>query len=258
MSDFGATPQPEELQFQRAEPLPGVDAAASLGQPCVICKQPTGSTYYHAQGQVVCPACAQRIESGQQAPPAISLARAALFGGGAALAGSILYALVTIVTGLGIGLIAIVVGVMVGRAIRLASNGLGGRPQQILAVVLTYFAITTSYIPVMFYRMAKDPSVLTKRQPGANRGAVSTPGTSVAPRPPVRPPVNAGQAILALGKLLLLLLLITAAAPFLALRAGVSGLITLFIIFIGLQRAWKLTGRTEILVMGPYETTPAA
>jgi hypothetical protein len=59
-----------------------------------------------------------------------------------------LYALVAILTGLEVGLIAILVGYMVGRAVRHGSGGLGGRPQQILAVVLTYFAITTSYLPV--------------------------------------------------------------------------------------------------------------
>jgi hypothetical protein len=50
------------------------------------------------------------------------------------------------------------------------------------------------------------------------------------------------------------LLLLAAVAPFLSLGSGISGLISLFIIFIGLQRAWRLTGRSEILVMGPYES----
>jgi hypothetical protein len=43
-------------------------------------------------------------------------------------------------------------------------------------------------------------------------------------------------------------------APFLALTSGVSGIISLFIIFIGLKQAWRLTGRSEIPVMGPYQT----
>jgi hypothetical protein len=32
----------------------------------------------------------------------------------------------------------------------------------------------------------------------------------------------------------------------------VSGLISLFILFLGLQRAWAMTARHEILVTGPY------
>src|SRR6185436_20994320 len=84
-------PVPGDLQFERAEPLPPPDAPGS-GPQCVACKQPIVNTYYHAQGMVVCETCAQRIQSGQQSPPPLSLARAVLYGGGAALAGSILYA----------------------------------------------------------------------------------------------------------------------------------------------------------------------
>src|SRR5690242_12751069 len=124
-----------ELQFEHAQPLP---APGDPSAPhCAACKQAIGTTYYHAQGMPVCQTCAERIQSGQQAPPALSLAPAALYGGIAALAGSALYAGVAITTGLEIGLIAIVVGVMVGKAVRIGSKGLGGRPQQILAVVLT-------------------------------------------------------------------------------------------------------------------------
>ena len=224
-----------ELQFERAEPLP----AAGIGPQCVACKQAIGKTYYHAQGMVVCELCAQRIQSGQQAPPVVSLGRAALFGAGAALAGCILYALVSILTGWEIGIVAIVVGVMVGKAVRYGSEGRGGRPQQILAVVLTYFAITTSYIPVFIYQAAKDPTVLQQAKKDA---------------PPVaeqqEPKMSAGKAIF-------MLLLIAAAAPFLSLASGVSALITLFIIFIGLKQAWRITARSEILIMGPYEAAPA-
>jgi hypothetical protein len=237
MSD-GPNQPPDDLQFQVAEPLPAEDQSA--GARCVACKQPIGSTYYHAQGQVVCPVCADRIQSGQQSPPPLSLARAFLYGAGAALAGCLLYATVSIVTGLEIGLIAIVVGVMVGKAIRHASNGRGGRPQQILAVVLTYFAITTSYIPVIVYHAVK-----TSQQTAA-AGAAGKQGAQTE------------KPQMAFGKAVLFLMLIAAAAPFLSLTEGISGLITLFIIFIGLQRAWTLTGRSQLLVMGPYETAPAA
>src|ERR1041384_2897539 len=137
---------PGDLQFERAQPVTATGCLSDTG--CVACKQPIRTTYYHAQGKTICETCAQRIQTGQQAPPPLSLARAVLYGCAAALAGSILYAAVAMITGLEIGLIAIVVGVMVGKAVRFGSHGLGGRPRQILAVMLTYFAITTSYIPV--------------------------------------------------------------------------------------------------------------
>src|ERR1035441_960561 len=152
MPEFGPPPSPHELQFQHAEPI----AEVSAGLACVVCKQPVVGSYYQAQGQqTLCMLCAERIRAGLQAAPATSLMRAALYGGGAALAGCALYAAVAIVLKAEIGLIAILVGWMVGKAILHASYGGGGRRQQILAVLLTYFAITTSYIPVILYQDAR-------------------------------------------------------------------------------------------------------
>src|ERR1035441_4445461 len=226
MPDNGPPPSPHELQFQHAEPI----AEVSAGLVCVVCKQPVVGSYYHAQGQqTLCVLCAERIRAGLQAAPAISLVRAALYGGGAALAGCALYALVAIVLHAEIGLIAILVGWMVGKAIRHASNGRGGRRQQILAVLLTYFAITTRYIPVILYHSATNPRVAQ---------TADGPASSDAPAKS-RPRMSLGTAAL-------FLLLLTAVAPFLSLTSGVSAWISLFIIFIGLQYAWKQIGRAHV------------
>jgi hypothetical protein len=97
--------------------------------------------------------------------------------------------------------------------------------------------------------MAKNPQLREHaRQAAAKRSAASTvtaDSTSAAPR-----------KISPLGAILVLLLLF-AAAPFFGLTTGVSGLISLLIIFIGLRQAWRLTGRSQILLMGPYESSPA-
>jgi hypothetical protein len=55
------------------------------------------------------------------------------------------------------------------------------------------------------------------------------------------------------GAVALFYLLLTAVAPFLSLTSGVSAWISLFIIYIGLQYAWKLTARREIVLTGPYQ-----
>jgi len=52
--------------------------------------------------------------------------------------------------------------------------------------------------------------------------------------------------------------LIIVAGPFLGLSAGLSGLLTILIMFFGLKQAWTLTDRVRILVTGPYKPTPAA
>ena len=232
MPDNGPPPSPHELQFQHAEPIAEVGA----GLVCVVFKQPVVGSYYQAQGQqTLCVLCAERMRAGMQAAPAMSLVRAALYGGGAALAGCALYAAVAIVLKAEIGLIAILVGWMVGKAIRHASYGYGGRRQQILAVLLTYFAITTSYIPVILYQAARNPHRVEQRQ------AQTADATTNA-----RPRMSFGTAAL-------FLLVLTAVAPFLSLTSGVSAWISLFIIFIGLQYAWKLTARREIVLTGPYQ-----
>jgi hypothetical protein len=243
MPDFGPPPSPQDLQFQHAEPIAEASCSEGSAPACAACKQPVGGTYYQAQGHVLCPLCAARIQAGQQAAPALSLMRAALYGGAAALAGCTLYALVAIVLHAEVGLIAILVGWMVGKAIRHASYGRGGRPQQILAVALTYFAITTSYIPVILYHASTNPRrVEQQRQRQAQ--TTEAPDGSDAPAE-VRPRMSFGTTAL-------FLLVLTAAAPFMALTSGVSAWISLFILFIGLQRAWKLTERREIQLMGPY------
>ena len=237
MPDYGPGPSPQDLQFQHAEPIAEATSSAGSAPACVACKQPIGDTYYHAQGQVVCPPCAERIQAGRQAAPAHSLMRAALYGGAAALGGCMLYALVAIVLHAEIGLIAILVGWMVGKAIRHGSYGRGGRPQQILAVALTYFAITTSYIPVVLYQNAR--VVQTK----------NAPISSSAPR--------AARPRMPFAAVALFLLVLTAVGPFVSLTSGISAWISLFILFIGLQYAWKLTGRREIMLMGPYQAEAA-
>ena len=229
-------PQPEELQFRRAQPI-GPDA-----KTCIVCKQPIAGDYYHANGNILCPQCKLRIEAHQQPPPHTSLVRAALYGGAAALAGCAIYATVAITTGLEIGLVAILIGYMVGKAIRYASRGLGGRPQQILAVALTYFAITTSYIPVFVYQAAKAKSAATANHAAGQSSKTPEPRVTTEPRMPP-------------GRAILIVLALAAVAPFMALFQGsniVSGLISLFIIFIGLQQAWRLTARREIVITGPY------
>ena len=235
-------PAAEDLRFDRAEPL-------GAARVCVACKQVIGGEYYHAQGQVVCPLCAQRIQAQQQEPPSISILPAALYGAGAALAGCVLYATVAIVTGLEIGIIAIVVGFMVGKAVRHASHGLGGRRQQIVAVALTYLGITASYIPVFIYQVNKNPAQ-SQKQRAARSDSGQTPGSGAnAANAPAR---------VSLGRALLYLLALVLAAPILGLFSNpVSGAITLFIIYIGLRQAWKLTGTTDLAITGPYRVSEA-
>lgn len=222
-------PSVDALQFRRAQPINTGESAEH--RSCVACKQLIAGEYYQVNNHVICPGCSAKIEAGKQASKPVPLFRPAIYGLGAALAGCILYA-IPLALGFQIGIVALAVGWMVGKAIRHGSYGVGGRPQQILAVALTYFAISTSLIPVLLFMGVKQ-GIASRKQ--------SVPKPTAA-----QPKITAAQLVTSV-------LIVGTISPFLQLRSSpVGGLISLFILFIGLQRAWAMTARHEILVTGPY------
>src|ERR1700730_7915916 len=136
MPDSEPLPSVDELQFRRAQPMDSTEPQAA--KSCAACKQSFEGPYFQVQQHVICPSCAAKIEVGKQAKQPIPWGRLVIYGGGAALAGSILYG-IPLALAFQIGIVALAVGWIVGRAIRTGGYGIGGRPQQILAVALTYF-----------------------------------------------------------------------------------------------------------------------
>src|SRR5262245_1655471 len=82
-------PSTDDLQFQRAE-------YAGAGPACSFCKKPAGASYYHVGKAVACPGCAEQLRGLQTRPDRGVMLRAALYGLGAAIAGSILFALISL------------------------------------------------------------------------------------------------------------------------------------------------------------------
>src|SRR5580658_8542863 len=233
--DASPLPSVDELQFRRAQPIDSAEPPA--GKNCAACKQLVAGEHYQVQNQVICASCAAKIRAGQQSQKPVPLFRAVIYGVGAALAGCILYA-IPLAMGFQIGIVALVVGYMVGKAIRHASYGTGGRAQQVLAVVLTYLAISASIVPAIFFMGIKQAAA----------------AHSTVKKQPVKPPVvQPVKPISSPGKLAAGITLLAIVSPFLHLKTSpVGGLISLFILVIGLQRAWVLTARHEIIVTGPY------
>lgn len=251
MSEDGKTSSTSgPLQFERAE-------LASAPAACTQCQQPIGNTYYEANGNVVCARCQAALRSEQTSGSGSArFLRAALFGSLAAALGSALYYGVRALTGYEFGLIAIVVGLMVGGAVRAGSKGRGGWLYQSLAMFLTYGSIVSTYVPDIVNEF---------RGQGKKQEATAAAGTAapvaVNPQPAAATPTaeNAAGGVPGLVLAVALLFAIAFAAPFLA---GFQNIMGLIIIGIGLYEAWKMNRRVEITLSGPYRvargTPPAA
>ena len=136
----------DDLNFDRAEAGSGTGTAAA--NECANCGKPLGETYYTVNGAAICPSCRGRLESAT-APvrsPA-TLAKAIVYGIGASVVGAIIYYAVMRYLSLEIGLVAILTGWMVGKAMSRATAGRGGRLMQVSAGALTYVSVAMAYFP---------------------------------------------------------------------------------------------------------------
>jgi hypothetical protein len=237
-----------DLQFDKAE----YETAPAAGE-CVECHRGLVGHYYDVSGRTVCEACRYAIESRESAgSPAGRLLRATGAGLVAALAGAILYYAILAISGYEFGLIAIVVGFAVGAAVRWGSNGRGGWAYQSLAMVLTYLAIVSAYVPPLIQAVAQQTPDAVIDQQAADAGArPATPtGESGATAEPVA--VQTESTDEAIGSPLagvLILIGIVLALPFLA---GFENIIGIVIIGIGLYEAWKLNRRQVLTITGPH------
>jgi hypothetical protein len=147
-----------------------------------------------------------------------AFARAILYGIGAAIAASLLYALFTIVTHIQIGYAALAVAWMIGKAIMAGSGQRGGRNYQIAAAILTYLSVSMSAVPQILW---------TLHQKGHSFGKINLNG-------------------------LLVISWYGVASPFLELTEGLGGIITLIILVVGIRAAWRLTSANNNTAHHPF------
>jgi hypothetical protein len=221
-------------QFSTAEytHVPGTER-------CRICNKLVAGEYFRVNNLMACDQCAADARNGQPRDSHVAFSRGLAFGVGAAIAGMILYAAFTIITGWYIGYLALAVGYLVAKAIKKGANGLGGRRYQVAAVALTYAALSIAAVPIGF-------SYAIKHQKAARQAP-----SSAAPGAAEQAPSSAPHSI-PYGALAIRLLGLGLISPFLNLQDPVHGAIGLFILFIGLRIAWQLTASAPLEVEGPY------
>jgi hypothetical protein len=231
---------------------------------CKSCNQPIGAEYFRVNGALACPNCAQQASGNLPTDSHARFVRGVSFGVGGAVLGMILYAAFGILTGLVIGYVALGVGYIVARAVKMGSNGMGGRRYQIAAAVLTYAAVSMAAVPmgIAQYVKAKQShtaatSAQALKSPGSGEVTSGEPNDlepTAIPQPaprPARSPVKIGSLI---GSLLFAGL----ASPFYDLWENgptFGPLIGIFILFIGVRIAWQMTaGSAATGVIGPFKT----
>lgn len=241
----------DDLQFDRAD----IDSESESELHCSQLGTPIDGEYFLINGAVCSPEAKESLTSYAESTGSgpSRLTKACLFGGVAAVLGSLLYFLVTWLTGYEIGLISIVVGVMVGKAVFIGSGSRGGVKYQVIAVLLTYLSIVSSFVPIIFMEISESAddvevaSVVEGSEgvPGAGDGTAESGGEPLALSPDSDDASDESLAVMDILMLIGLLL----ALPFLS---GFENLLGLAIIAFGLWEAWKLNARAEFVIEGPY------
>jgi hypothetical protein len=141
MSDTPASANTEALDFDRAEE----SAASQL--TCTACERPIERKYFAVNGRYACEACSGKVI--ESATGGGTFIQALFFGACAAIAGAGVYYGIAELTGMEFGLISIIVGYFVGKAVRHGAGLRPGKRYRALAILLTYWSITATYIPVL-------------------------------------------------------------------------------------------------------------
>jgi hypothetical protein len=238
------------LRFDQPEP-------AASAPTCARCKAGITKAYYEVNGHVVCAGCKSALECAPAGSGSSRMLRALLFGLGAAIVGAGIYYAILAATGYELGLVAILVGWMVGVAVHKGSHGAGGWAYQTLAVGLTYLAIVSTYIPFIFKEDTSDQAKAAVAAP-ASSGSDSAQATDSVTVRPAAATADSATHHMTPGRLLLgvaTLILIAAASPFIA---GLDNILGLIIIGFALYQAWKMNRRVPLVVSGPYAVGKAA
>ncbi len=248
----------------------GSHGAAEPPSLCSLCAEPIRGTYYRAAQASVCAACRERaLAARDRGTPASRFVRAAALGTGAAILGAVVWYAVAVWTDREFGLIAIVIGLLVGGAVRLGCYRRGGWRYQLLAMALTYTAIVSSYVPLMIDAV-NEPGLAASDGELTSAGdneAGSAPASSAVDKLPepadeeaialeaaafrspeeldAAPPEGLGELLVAFA----ILLGIVLAAPFLA---GFENFMGWVIIAVALYEAWKLNRHEEAVFDGPF------
>ncbi len=244
----------EDLQFDQAE----FEQEEQQTNACSSCSKSIEDSYFEQNGQVLCKLCCDKIkvELNSSSGP-LRFGKALSFGIIAGAIGAGIYYAVLSLTGYEVGLIAIVVGWLVGTAVNLGAEGRGGWFYQLMAVLITYSAIVSTYIPMIIQEMNNDYTTSEEIQeiaPVSNEETqTNAKETAEASEPPSQDNTSTAEAeVTAAGFLIggVVLFVYALCVPFLA---GFQNIIGLLIIGFALYQAWSMNRKIAFEITGPYK-----
>ena len=227
----------ERLQFDHADY--GEQKTAEVA--CAFCGLRVWKVYYQVGGKLACERCKTDVELQRSQGSGVGrFVRATLYGVGAGAVGAAIWYGVRAATDYEVGLIAILVGFLVGAGVRKGSNGRGGWRYQALAVFLTYTAIVSTYVPFILQGL--------KQQAAESQKAATSP-PAAASAPDAQEKVSLGRRVAVLVVVAAVVAALAYAAPFLM---GFQNIMGILIIAIGVYEAWKLNRRIPLEITGPF------
>lgn len=264
----------DDLQFSTAEPsaplTPHSDAGTAAA--CAECGQPIARYYFTVGGRTMCASCKVKVEralAGEGTSRAGRISKSLALGFGAAIVGAAIWFGIAAMFDLEIGLVAILIGFMVGRAVQMGSGGRGGRRYQVAAALLTYLSIAMSYGALGIRQLVeeKNKPVATATAGGAKAGlpavapdsnveAVAMDGSIV---PATATGATAGDSTSAtpsggaFAAAVAFMLGFMFVLPIIAnLSSMPGGILGLAIMAFGIHQAWTMNARVEVPITGPH------
>lgn len=243
------------IQFEHAEFVTQSSESGSQPVPglaCQACQTPIPDNYYTVNQHVICANChAQMVTAVTSGSRMGRLARAVVYGVLAGLAGTLIWFGIRKATGYEIGLIAIVVGVMVGGAVKMGSNGRGGLGYQLLAVFLTYSSIAANYMPDIYQSLREwaQEERIARNSASSQGGSTTSPSTNANAGDTDKSQISLGERIFAMCVVAVLVFAFAFAMP---VMGGFENIIGLLIIAFALWEAWKINKSHHLSFTGPH------
>jgi len=204
----------------------------------------TLSTWFEVDGGPACDDCKDKAVSARNASHLPGLLRGGALGFLAAALGAGAYYAIAEATGKEFGLASILLGLLVGFAVRIGSGARGGWRYQVLAMFLCYASICATYVPRVISAARKQEEKAAAPSAAPPSGSVRIGAATPVAEAPARPP-SPGRFFKALG----MLFLFSLALPFLG---GIDNLMGIAIILFGLYEAWKVNAGRPFEVTGPF------